>query len=126
MTDSSQLEPQPARQKPTPAREIEGEALPPPIESDVAAAHVEVQGTRWTVRVLGRAGRASGASPPLLLLGFWEGDAAEPSLEAMVVGRTLGDLSDSALEAALATAAKRRDPDRRVAFFPDAGSPRPV
>lgn len=121
MTDSSQLEPQPARHKPTPAREIKGEAPSPPIESDVAEAHVEVRGTRWTVRVLGRAGGASGASPPLLLLGFWESDADAPSLEAMVVGRNLEELSAHALEAALATAAKPRDPERRVAFFPDAG-----
>lgn len=129
MTDSHQSKPLPARpgaSKPTPARELNGETRVPPTEADVSEVHIEVGGTSWAVRVLGRSGSASGASPPLLLLGFWDdGDASgAPSLEAMVVGRTLETLSVEALEEALSVAAKPPDPARKKAFFSDAGQSR--
>ena len=69
MTDPNSHKPPPARPgggKPIPVRELTGErtAESPaqPAESDIADAQVEVEGTRWTVRVLGRSGRASGAT----------------------------------------------------------------
>ena len=122
MTDPSRRKPPPARHprgKPTPVRELIGETPLQPAESDVAEAFVEAEGIRWTVRVLGRSGRASGGSAPVLLLGFWEdgGSVDAPSFEAMVVARELGGLSAEALEAALGTAVKPRDPDRKKVFF---------
>jgi hypothetical protein len=86
---------------------------------------VEVDGTTWTVRVLGRSGGASGTSPPLLLLGFWDGAAdGIHRREAMTVGRALSGLSPDALREALAEAGPPRDPDRKPPFFPDAGQSR--
>lgn len=129
MTDTRDHKPSPARPesgKPTPVRELKGEPPAVQAESDIAEAHVDVEGTRWTVRVLGRSGRASGSSAHLLLLGFWEGEDVgdEPSLEAMVAARALQALSAEALEAALAGAAKPSDADRRRGFFQDAGQAR--
>lgn len=80
----------------------------------------EVEGKSWTVRVLGRAGRASGAAAPLLLLGFWEEGAADhgaPSREALVAGRGLEDLTSGGLEEALVAARPPRDPDKAPGFF---------
>jgi hypothetical protein len=56
------------------------------------------------------------------LIGFWsDGEATEQhALEALVVGRTLDHLSLDALEDALATATRPRDPDRKLPFFEDA------
>jgi hypothetical protein len=133
MTDPNSHKPPPARPgagKPIPVRELTGErtAESPaqPAESDIADAQVDVEGTRWTVRVLGRSGRASGATAHLLLLGFWEGDAVgdEPSLEAMVAGRTLQGVSTEALEAALSGARKPGASDRKRGFFQDASQAR--
>ena len=80
----------------------------------------------WTVRVQGRSGRASGASAPLLLLGFWKDVEAggEPLLEALVAGRTLEGQSIEALEAALAIAQEPADPARKTPFFQGAGQVR--
>jgi hypothetical protein len=107
-------------------RELTGEPTAQPAEAEVAEAYVEAEGIRWTVRVLGRSGRASAGSAPLLLLGFWEGSGSvdSPSLEAMVVARGLDELSGEALEAALGTAVKPPDPGRRSAFFQDVGQGR--
>mgnify|MGYP007062904820 CR=1 FL=1 len=126
MTDPSHRKPPPARHprgRPTPVRELNGETPSLPAESDVAEAYVEAEGFRWTVRVLGQSGRASAGSAPLLLLGFWEdaGSADSPSLEAMVVARGLAGLSPEALEAALRSAVKPPDPDRKSVFFRDVG-----
>jgi len=123
MSDSSRTKPTPARAKPTPARALNGESPSVPVEVERAEARLEVGGAQWTVRILGRSGRASGVSPSLLLLGFWQGepDADEPALEVMVAGRELEGLSPRALEDALALAVKRRDPGQKAPFFPDAG-----
>ena len=59
---------------------------------------LEVEGDRWMVRELGRSGSLKA---PLVLLGFFRPDAPEePSREAMVAARAVGDLSELQLEAA--------------------------
>lgn len=131
MSERSRRKPIPARPaaeprevKPTPARELGGQAAPAP-EADLAEVSLEVDDETWTVRVLGRSGRASGESPPLLLLGFWEGPAeGGPMRERLVVGRALSDLSREALLEALSTAGEPRDPDRKKPFFEGAGQAR--
>jgi hypothetical protein len=129
MTDSKNHKPSPARPgagKPIPVRELNGEPPPQPAESDVEEAQVEVEGAYWTVRVLARSGRASGATAHLLLLGFWESESVEddPSLEAMVAARTLQGMSEEALAAALSDATKPSAHDRKRGFFQDAGQVR--
>lgn len=133
MSDRRRSKPIPARppagagaKKPTPAREMGGEPPPAAPEADVAEVSLEVSDeTTWTVRVLGRSGRSSATSPPLLLLGFWEGDAeGDPGLESLVVGTALGELSHDALHHALESAGEPRDPDRKRPFFEGAGQAR--
>ena len=115
----SELPPaRPSSPKPTSVRDLAGAT--PSGAPDLGETFLEVGGMAWAVRVLGRVGRASGASAPLLLLGFWEADAAAhrlPSREALVVGRALEDLSPEALEEALAAARPPRDPDKTPGFF---------
>lgn len=128
MADPARPERSPARppgSKPMSVRELTG--APPSASPPPGQAVVEVEGKAWTVRALGRSGRASGASPPLLLLGFWgEGASAHepPSLETLVVARALEDLSTEALEAALGSAAPPRDPEKAPAFFPESAQGR--
>lgn len=88
----------------------------------MAESHVEEEGVVWRVRVLGRSGRASGRSPPMLLLGFWNDERLErpPRLEATVVGRRLADLSSESLAVALSQASPAPDPARRKSFFEEA------
>lgn len=132
MSERSRRKPIPARPpaepgetKPTPARELSGRSAPSAPEADVAEVSLEVDDETWTVRVLGRSARASGATPPLLLLGFWEGDAeGGHARERLVVGRALTDLSPAALREALSTAGGPRDPDRKKPFFEGAGQAR--
>lgn len=105
-----------------PVRDLAGAT--PTAAPDPAQVVLEVEGAAWTVRVLGRAGRAPGMSAPLLLLGFWDGDAdprRPPSREALVVARALEDLSSGALEEALAAARPPRDPDKAPGFFQESG-----
>ena len=117
--------PPPARAKPTPARDVNGGASPRAPQAEANQVELEVDGESWTVRVLGRSGRASRMSPSLLLLGFWrdlsEGD---PPLEALVSGTTLASLSPVQLEAALSAAERPADVARRKAFFAEASQPR--
>jgi len=115
-----------ANGKPMPARAINGASTTPEVAAQVEEACIEIDGQSWTVRVLGRSGRASGASVPLVLLGFWEEGAADegPSLEAMVVARSLDELAPQELASALAQASKPRDPTRPRPFFPEAGQSR--
>jgi len=108
----------PPSSKPTSARELAGAA--PPAAPDPGHAVVEVGGTAWTARVLGRAGRASGASAPLLLIGFWDDSTPVDrphSREALVVARAIEDLPAGALEEALASGSSPRDPERAPGFF---------
>jgi hypothetical protein len=126
MTEPSHRKPPPARPepaepgKPTPERELVGDPPAAPVEADVPEAEVEREGQSWTVRVTGRSGRADEGSTPLLLLGFWRGEAGSerPDLEAWVVARALKDLSSAALDGALSTATEPPDPDLRKPFFP--------
>ena len=117
--------PPPARAKPTPARDVNGGASPRAPQAESNRVVLEVDGESWTVRVLGRSGRASRMSPSLLLLGFWkdfyEGD---PLLEALVSGTTLASLSTAQLEAALSAAERPADAARKKAFFAQASQPR--
>ena len=132
MTEPRHHKPTPARtqgpeagRKPTPARDLNGASSPPAPDADLPEAVIEVDGTPWTVRVLGRSGSASGRSPPLLLLGFWrEGDHEKPSLEALVVARAMSDLSTEALRDALSRAEKPGDPGHEKPFFADAAQTR--
>jgi len=124
MADPARPDLPPARPpspKPLSVRDVTGEVPAQQAAPDLDEAQIEVADERWTVRVLGRAGRASGASPPLLLLGFWRPESSDPTpaLEAMVVSSALGNLSEEALAEALSRAGPPRDPDRRPPFFRD-------
>jgi hypothetical protein len=104
---------------------MSGEPALPTPEADVPEATFQTEGRTWTVRVLGRSGRASGASPPLLQLGFWGGESEEePALEVMVVGTSLAGLSESQLEVALTRATAPPDPALEKPFFAEAGQVR--
>lgn len=117
--------PEPARGKPTPVRELSGEPPPAAQEIEQPEASFEVDGDTWTARVLGRSGGTAGTAPPLLLLGFWKGEAdGDPSREALVVGSTLAALGPAALEEALETATAPPDRDRKKPFFEEAGQAR--
>ena len=93
-----------AGRRPTPARTMPKSEAPVAVEPDTGQVQLEVDGKLWTVTVLGRAG--GGAATPLLLLGFRAADeqSAVPTLEALVVGKTLSGISESRLEVALASA----------------------
>lgn len=117
--DPSAPPPTPVRSLMAPATEVEvdEEATPEP-EGD---ATVEVDGELWTARVVGRSlGGPSAAPVPLLLLGFFRSpDARAPQREALVVGRTLGGLSNAALEAALRVSREPPVPGERKPIFPE-------
>jgi len=99
--------PRPSRQNQhdelRPARDMGRPDPSPPAEPAAAVAEIEVEGSAWTVRVLGRSGAVSGRrGAPLLLLGFAPrepgGEGAER--EALIVGSTLDALSETELERA--------------------------
>jgi hypothetical protein len=139
MRDRSNTTPRPARPaeseptgftKPTPARELGGtDAREAPasarrpghsagVQTDIAETVFETEGASWTVRVLGRSGRAGERSAPLLLLGFWpRGEGSEHAREATVVGRMLSELTPGRLEEALARSTPPPRDDRRKSFF---------
>lgn len=124
MTDPSRSELPPARPptpKPLSVREVAGDAAASKDAPDLGETEIQVDDERWIVRVLGRAGRASGTSPRLLLLGFWKPGDSEgtPLREVMVVSRTLDDLSEEALTDAFSRSGPPRDPERRPGFFRD-------
>lgn len=124
---------EPPRQKPLPARPafpagaITADAHAPPSpgvppDPDVSELRVSGRGGSWRVRLLGRSGRASARSAPLMLLGFspeGAGDSA-PTLEATVAGRSLAELSDESLHSALARAVPPRIETGKRPFFEDA------
>ncbi len=102
--------PEPVR--PRSVREgMPGEGAPPEIETGERV--IEFADARWTVRSVGRARVRSGA--PLLQLVF-RPEAGE-ELEALVVGRTLADLPETALSEALRGARPCRPVDQRAPFF---------
>jgi hypothetical protein len=110
------------RRKPVPARDFPGPAdasAEPGPEPEEVEALIEVESVTWRARVLGRSGRASRGAPPLLLLGFWRAGAEQdtPELEATVVARTLAELTEDRLLAALAGATPPPSPDRPRSFF---------
>jgi hypothetical protein len=89
-------------------------------EPDAEAVRLEVDGVRWTVRVLGRSGGSGAGVTPLLLLGFWKGeprgeretDRPGPhAREALVAARTLSGLSEGDLGDALSRSDPPRPPD---------------
>lgn len=128
MSEHDHAKPRPVRPpgaKPTPVRESRGESAAKVPSEDVEHLRLDAQEESWTVRVLGRSGRAARSSPALLLLGFWKGDGeGDPVLEALAPGETLSDLSPEALRTALAAASEPRDPERRKPFFEDASQTR--
>ena len=137
---------EPPRQKPLPARpafpapgDPPGGTIMPPVvvlppdaqgppprgvrpDPEVSELRVSGRGGSWRVSVLGRSGRASARSAPLMLLGFSPegvGDSA-PSLEATVAARGLAELSDDVLQSALARAAPPPTATGKRPFFEDA------
>lgn len=107
---------------PTPVRAVMA-ASPPPgaARQEGGEATVEADGVRWAVRVLGRswAGSASAAAH-LLLVGFFHPeDAAVPRREALVVARSLTQLTELQLEAAWRTAQAPQPADTRKPLFPE-------
>ena len=90
--------------KPRPARDMVRPDVAPPVEPEEEVAELEVDGAKWSVRVLGLSGSAPGGrAAPLLLLGFTPAGALFPGAverEALVVGRSLEALSESTLEQA--------------------------
>ena len=137
MSDIQRPKPVPARlpgapptdRNPTPP--AAGQPIPaPPVEGAPAAGPEEVEvvgpGGTWIARVIGKSGRASARSAPLILVGFRERASASDvhTLESTVPGRRLADLTADALEAALARAKAPPAPDQRRPFFEDADAPR--
>lgn len=130
------VDPSPARGKTTPPTvpgQPGGYAVGDPPEGTVPASlgggvgptevPVEGRGGRWWARVTGRAGRAR-AGAPLLMLGFRLDGETVPTLEALVAGRSLGELSLEVLESALERAAEPAPADRRRPFFEDSDDAR--
>lgn len=122
---------QPTPPKPIPARPPDSAAAPPPSPDRVEGTEstevvFEHEGSTWRVRVLGRSGSATGRSPALLLLGFWDSQAhdAPHALEALVPGRGLDELSNERLAEALEQASPPRPSDRRPPFFEGLGQNR--
>lgn len=141
MSEPPRQKPRPARPAfPTPGDTPHGTVTPPALsptpdvptvpppaggtEPELSEARVSGRGGSWRVSVLGRSGRASARSAPLLLLGFSledaGGGASAPTLEASVAGRALEDLSDDLLQSALVRAVARPPDTRRRPFFEDA------
>ncbi|NNL30763.1 MAG: hypothetical protein HKO77_07055 [Gemmatimonadetes bacterium] len=77
----------------------------PPVEPDLEEAEVTVEGAAWKVRVVGRAGGARPSDTPLILLGFWPEQATEGDRvrEALVVGRSLAEMTAGALQSAFSS-----------------------
>lgn len=93
-----------------------------PEEEEIQLA---LDGSEWVVRVNGRtrAGVAVGGAP-ILMLGFFDDPAATvPRLEALVVGRSLSDMSEGQIDAAFRLARPPSDPAKED-FFPEASSRR--
>jgi hypothetical protein len=74
----------------------------PGAETQAEEATFAVGDESWTARTLGRSG--GGEAPQLLLVGFWREEAQEGDhmREALVVARSLSELSSDALSTALA------------------------
>lgn len=115
-------EPRAQPSPPTPVRSVMA-ASPPPEAAWPAGEEtvLEADGVNWTVRVLGRslAGSASAAAH-LLLVGFFHPeDAALPRREALVVARSLAQLTELQLEAAWKTAQAPQAAGTRKPIFPE-------
>ncbi|GMV06977.1 MAG: hypothetical protein AMXMBFR53_32520 [Gemmatimonadota bacterium] len=116
---------------PTPVRASLGSIAPPEPEGSgdkggvpAREKEVEVAGTVWTVRTLGRSmGGPPSAPVPLLLLGFFAHPGDErPALEALVVGRGLDDLTEEHLEAAHRASQAPPPEGVRKPLFPEIGT----
>jgi hypothetical protein len=105
-----------------PSRTVESAS--PPAGGEAAEVRVSGRGGTWWARVLGSAGGSRARSAPLLLVGFRQDGAQEPTLEALVAGRVLADVPDDALEGALARAGEHPAPLRKTPFFEDADGAR--
>ena len=89
------------------------------VEKDVEEVSLEMDGTEWTARVLGRSrGGPPTAPTDLLLLGFTSRGEGSAALECLVVGRLLSGLSELQLLSALRNAIPPLDPDRAKTLFP--------
>lgn len=115
---------------PTPVRvSLGGDAAHSPEDgsgAEPAAPEVilESEGRAWAVRVRGRSrGGPSAAPVPLLLLGFFADPADEaPRREALVVARSLEELSPARLEAAFRASLEPGADDVRKPLFPEIAS----
>ena len=78
----------------------------------------------WTVRVGGmsRSGAALAAAPILLVLFERAGGGDEARREAWVVGRSLEDLTELQMEAALRRSTPAQSEWSRKPIFPESGS----
>lgn len=111
--------------KPTPVRD----GVPPAMggESDAGrepvaeSTSLELGDVTWTVRVRGRGRAGAETGPaPLLVLGFFRrADADVPEREALVVARSLEDLTVLQLERAFDVSHPPPDPDERKELFPE-------
>ncbi len=101
---------------PTQAGETE-----PAREKEAESADLVVEGVAWTVRVRGRGQAGADAGPaPLLMLGFFRDAEGEvPEREALVVARTLNELSARQLEGALDVSRPPPEPGARKELFPE-------
>lgn len=91
---------------------------------DGGEAQLEVDGERWTVRVLGCSVAGPASAPlPFLLLGFFSADEpSAPRREALLVGRSLSDLTELELLAAWHSGRPPRPAGERPPFFPEISS----
>ena len=82
--------------RPTPVRAAMDTSPVPDVPAEECT--LDVEGTTWRVRVLGRSQAGVGTvGTPLLLLGFTSADQNGPDREALVVGSALEDLPEAAL-----------------------------
>jgi len=113
--------------KPTPVRDSVETAAPaahPPTEVTPEQAVLAVEGTEWIVRVRGR-GRAGadGGPAPLLVLGFFhEAEQEVPDREALVVARSLAELTPRQVEGAFRASRPPPQPGAKKELFPETAS----
>ncbi len=108
---------------PRPARLAMGAAPAPAAGAEPAPAQeasLEMDGVRWAIRVLGRAGSSKAR---LLLLGFFHPEApAEARREAVVLGRGLDALTELQMEAAFRSSVPHVPSGTRRPFFAEIAS----
>jgi len=101
-----------------------GDATAGAVEQDVDQVALDVEGVQWTVQVQGRSRVGPTTAPTdMMLLGF-SGPGEDPTLERLVVGRTLSGLTERELFVAFASAMPPLDPKRPRTLFAGAAERR--